>query len=93
MYMQIRSIAIGIPSGKEPPYLLDMATSVESIRQIKRVPTASGVAEILIPGELEQRNMTARKQDGIPLGQTAAEELAKLCSAYGVDLAQAICTS
>ncbi|MGF9821884.1 Ldh family oxidoreductase, partial [Brevibacillus agri] len=63
------------------------------IRQVKNVPTAPGVAEILIPGEIEQRIMTARKQDGIPFPQTVAEELAKLCSAYGIDLAQAVCTA
>lgn len=64
----------------------------EYIRQIKSVPTASGVAEILIPGEIEQRTMTARKKDGIPLPQTVVEELTKLCSAYGTDLSQAVCT-
>ncbi|MGF9800822.1 Ldh family oxidoreductase [Brevibacillus agri] len=63
------------------------------IRQVKNVPTAPGVAEILIPGEIEQRIMTARKQDGIPFPQTVVEELAKLCSAYGIDLAQAVCTA
>lgn len=48
------------------------------------------MAEILIPGEIEQRKMAAHKQDGIPLTQTVVEDLNKLCSGYGIDLAQAV---
>lgn len=62
----------------------------EYIREIKKVPRAAHVAEILIPGEIEQRKMAAHKQDGIPLTQTVVEDLNKLCSGYGIDLAQAV---
>ncbi|MFY0545406.1 Ldh family oxidoreductase [Brevibacillus sp. H7] len=59
------------------------------IRQVKAVPKADGISEILIPGELELRTMKQRKLTGIPLAPPIVRELKEMGSAYGVDLAGA----
>jgi LDH2 family malate/lactate/ureidoglycolate dehydrogenase len=56
------------------------------IRQVKAVPKAEGVAEILIPGEFEARLKQERERTGIPLATPIVRELTALGNAYGVDL-------
>ncbi|MFD2371544.1 Ldh family oxidoreductase [Brevibacillus sp. GCM10020057] len=55
------------------------------IREIKSVPRQAGVAEILIPGEIEGRKMREQKANGVSLSPAIAQELEQLCAAYGVD--------
>lgn len=59
------------------------------IRGIKAEPKANGVAEILIPGELEHRRVMERKTNGIELPLKVAEELADIGKRYHIDLTKA----
>lgn len=54
------------------------------IREIKSLPTAKGVSEILLPGEIEIRNQRRREKEGIPLPPTTINDLQKLSFEYGV---------
>jgi LDH2 family malate/lactate/ureidoglycolate dehydrogenase len=54
------------------------------IREIKSLPCAKGVNEILLPGELEIRNQRRREKEGIPLPPTTISELRKLSLEYEV---------
>lgn len=59
------------------------------IREIKAEPTAPGVEEILIPGELEHRLTEERLRNGIELPAKVARELRDIGEKYGVDLDRA----
>lgn len=59
------------------------------IRDIKAEPKAPGVAEILIPGELEYRRTAERKELGIELPAKVAEELWHIGESYGIELGKA----
>ncbi len=54
------------------------------IREIKSLPHAKGVSEVLLPGELEIRNQKRREREGIPLPPTTINDLQKLSSEYVV---------
>ncbi len=54
------------------------------IREIKSLPTAKGVSEVLLPGEIEIRNKQRREKEGIPLPPATINDLQKLSLAYGV---------
>ena len=54
------------------------------IREIKLLPRAKGVSEILLPGEPEIRNQQRREREGISLPPTTINDLQKLSSEYGV---------
>jgi LDH2 family malate/lactate/ureidoglycolate dehydrogenase len=56
------------------------------IREIKAEPKATGVAEILIPGEIEHRTVLKRKEEGIELPIKVAEELAEIGRKFGLDI-------
>ena len=47
----------------------------ETIDELKALPKADGHAEILMPGEPEQRMLQARERDGIPLPPGTVEKL------------------
>lgn len=61
----------------------------EYIREIKSVPKKTGVAEILIPGEIESRRMREQQVNGVSLSPGIAHELEQLCAAYEVDWSRA----
>ncbi len=63
------------------------------IRDLKSEPTAPGVDEILVPGELEARTARLRRQQGIELPDAVAKELADVGKRYGVRLDDAEWTS
>ena len=48
------------------------------IDNVKSCPLAEGFTEVLIPGELEDREAAKRKRDGIPIEDTTWKELIKL---------------
>ena len=54
------------------------------IREIKSLPTAKGMSEVFLPGEIEIRNQRRREKEGIPLPPTTINDLQKLSSEYGV---------
>ena len=54
------------------------------IREIKSLPTAKGMSEMFLPGEIEIRNQRRREKEGIPLPPTTIDDLQKLSSEYGV---------
>ena len=54
------------------------------IREIKALPTAKGVNEVFLPGEIEIHNQQRREKEGIPLPPTTVSDLQKLSSEYGV---------
>lgn len=59
------------------------------INEIKSVPRRAGIEEIMIPGEIERRNMERQKSKGITLATGIAKELERLCAAIGLDLRDA----
>ncbi|WP_191562648.1 Ldh family oxidoreductase [Metabacillus idriensis] len=59
------------------------------IREIKAEPKANGVNEIFIPGEIEYHRVNERKNNGIELPMTVAEELSQIGKQYNLDLIQA----
>jgi LDH2 family malate/lactate/ureidoglycolate dehydrogenase len=54
------------------------------VREIKSLPCAKGVSEVLLPGELEIRNQRCREREGIPLPPKTISDLQKLSLEYGV---------
>ena len=54
------------------------------IRELKSVPPAKGVSEVLLPGEIETRTQQRRETEGIPLNPTMIAELYQLGEEYGV---------
>ncbi len=56
------------------------------IDEIKSVRPAPGVEEVLVPGEIEDRNERRRLETGIPLGAETLDELDEAGRACGVDL-------
>ena len=54
------------------------------IRELKSVPPAKGVSEVLLPGEIEARTHQRREAEGIPLNPTMIAELYQLGEEYGV---------
>ena len=54
------------------------------VSRIKANPRADGFDEILMPGEIEARFETERRQSGIPYAQTDIVLLAELAREYGV---------
>ncbi len=54
------------------------------IREIKSLPTAKGMSEVFLPGEIEIRNQRRREKEGIPLPPTTINDLQNLSSEYGV---------
>jgi LDH2 family malate/lactate/ureidoglycolate dehydrogenase len=48
------------------------------IRDIKESPTAQGVEEIFLPGEIEHRRRERFLKEGIPLGKKIYEDLLEL---------------
>jgi LDH2 family malate/lactate/ureidoglycolate dehydrogenase len=59
------------------------------IRDIKAEPKASGVTEILVPGEIEHRQTLLRKREGIELAPKTAAELDEIGRKYDLELALA----
>jgi LDH2 family malate/lactate/ureidoglycolate dehydrogenase len=53
------------------------------IDEVKHVPTASGVDEIFLPGEIENRNSARLSQAGITLADTTWHSLTKLSDESG----------
>lgn len=56
------------------------------IQEIKAEPKASGVKEILIPGEIEHRLSEERKNSGIELPKNVVKELEQIGKLYGIEL-------
>jgi ureidoglycolate dehydrogenase (NAD+) len=55
----------------------------ETVRRIRALPTAAGVARVLLPGELEHALAIERETDGIPLPADAVAELARVAVLLG----------
>ncbi len=53
-------------------------------RMVKASRPRPGVAEILLPGELEWRRQQEKLRDGVPLDQEVYEDLKRLASEVGV---------
>ncbi|WP_043540286.1 Ldh family oxidoreductase [Salinarimonas rosea] len=60
------------------------------IEEIKSGQRASGVEEILVPGEIEARTAARRKCAGIPMPSTLLDELDGIGAPAGVSLRQAL---
>ncbi len=67
---------------------------VESVDQLidaeKRLPTADGFDEVLVPGELEERTQTERMRNGLPLPQGTIGNLNRLADRFGLDFPEAV---
>jgi LDH2 family malate/lactate/ureidoglycolate dehydrogenase len=56
---------------------------------IKAVPPAPGVAEVLVPGEPEQRSREQRLRDGIPVADVTWKALQEAAASVGVEIPEA----
>lgn len=54
------------------------------IRELKSLPPAKGVSEVLLPGEIEMRIERQREAEGIPLTPEVIDDLGRLAVEYGV---------
>lgn len=57
----------------------------ELIGEIKNCSKASGVEEILVPGELEYRESEKRRKEGIPVSKAIIEDINNLGEQVGLD--------
>jgi len=57
---------------------------------VKNARPAAGVEEILLPGDPERRARTERLQTGIPIAEATVEDIARVCSLYGVEMVSPI---
>lgn len=60
------------------------ALTGETVGAAKRVPPASGIHEVLVPGEFEQMSRSERARDGIPLAEATWEALAKIGERFSI---------
>jgi uncharacterized oxidoreductase len=58
----------------------------EALAAAKREPPAEGVAEVLVPGEPEERARARRSREGIPLPAATWAELGAVATRFGVPL-------
>lgn len=58
----------------------------QMIRELKSVPPAKGVSEVLLPGEIEMCIERQREAEGIPLTSEVIDDLRNLALDYGVHL-------
>ena len=56
----------------------------QMIRELKSVPPAKGVSEVLLPGEIERRIHQQREAEGIPLILDVIADLRRLALEYGI---------
>ena len=59
----------------------------ETVAYMKSSSPAPGVAEVLVPGELEFRTLRKRQQEGIPVDETTLEGMHAHGRRLGVDVA------
>ena len=65
----------------------DYVSSADAlIDKLKRVPTADGFDEILLPGELEQRAERERRTNGVPIPDSVWSELSAAAEKVGVSV-------
>ncbi|MEB3370100.1 Ldh family oxidoreductase [Saccharopolyspora mangrovi] len=65
----------------------EFTSRIESlVAETKPVPTAPGVAEIFVPGEIEQRNLARNSTAGITLAPKTWQDLSELASSTGVPM-------
>ena len=57
---------------------------------LKGLPRCEGVDEILVPGELENREAVRRERDGIPLPEGTVRNLRQVAAELGVPLPEAL---
>lgn len=60
------------------------ASVAKAVQEIKACPTASGVPEVLVPGEIEYRTEQKRLRDGIPIDEETWRMIEELCKETGV---------
>jgi len=81
---------IGIDINRFMPIDLFKSRMDQYISEIKAEPTAPGVQEILIPGELEHRCTMDRMKNGIELPAKVEQELRYWGDRYGLELSDAL---
>lgn len=59
------------------------AAADRALRRVKAVPPAKGFAEVLLPGEPEQRSKAERLRDGIPVAEATWEAIVAAGHAVG----------
>lgn len=57
-----------------------------AVQEIKACPTAPGVSEVLVPGEIEYRTEQKRLKEGIPIGEETWRMIEELCKETGVKI-------
>jgi LDH2 family malate/lactate/ureidoglycolate dehydrogenase len=57
----------------------------ETVAYMKSSPPVPGVAEVMVPGELEFRTMRRRKQEGIPVDEATRNALQEYCQKWKVE--------
>ena len=60
------------------------------IDELKALPTADGFDEVLMPGEPEQRTLTERTANGIPIPPGTADKLREAAKRFNLDLPEGL---
>lgn len=63
------------------------ARTAAYVEQLKQVPPAEGVAEILLPGERAARTAAQRRREGVPVPDDTWTALTRAASEWGVSVA------
>ena len=58
----------------------------ELVRKVRAIPPATGVDEVLVPGDLESRAREARTRDGIPMADHVWESLVELAQSLHLEI-------
>jgi uncharacterized oxidoreductase len=54
------------------------------IEQVKAVPPAAGVSEVLVPGEPERRERARRAAEGVPVAEATWQAIGETADQLGV---------
>jgi ureidoglycolate dehydrogenase (NAD+) len=81
-------IAVDISSAGDPSAFRTMVDAL--VADLKALPKADGVDEILMPGERGFRAMADRQENGIPVPEGTRKRLVALATGLGVDVPAAL---
>jgi LDH2 family malate/lactate/ureidoglycolate dehydrogenase len=62
------------------------ASVAKAVQEIKACPTAPGVPEVLVPGEIEYRTEQKRLKEGVPISEETWRMIEDLCKEAGVKI-------
>ena len=88
--LKVRELKVHFPVTVDPnKFLPDRSfySEVDGVlKHVKSTPTNPGIAEILIPGEIEYKTRDQRERGGIPVGEVLWSNICELAEELGVQM-------